>query len=126
MNHALKTLAIVAIATFTALPAAANTFLGARVVADNSETDVINVPGNGLFRDVRFCVVNRAVHFRDVDVRFANGGNQDLPVRALIGPGGCTNWLNLRGPVRNIASIVLNYDTLINAGSQAVVTAHGR
>lgn len=126
MNHTLKTLAVVAIATFADAPASANTFLGARVVADQSETDVINVPGNAMFSEVRLCVVNRAVHFRDVDVHFANGGHQDLPVRALIGPGGCTNWLNLRGPVRNIASIVLNYDTLINAGSQAFVTARGR
>ncbi len=126
MKHTLKTLAVVAIATFAALPAAANTFLGARVVADQSETDVINVPGNALFREVQFCVANRAVHFRDVDVHFANGGHQDLPVRLLVGPGGCTNWLNLRGPVRNIDQITLRYDTLINAGSQAVVVARGR
>ncbi len=126
MKLTFKTLAVVALAMTAAVPASANTFLGARVVADNSETDVINVPGPALFREVRFCVVNRAVHFRDVDVHFANGGHQDLPVRALIGPGRCTNWLNLRGPVRNIASIVFNYDTLINAGSQAIVTATGR
>lgn len=126
MKTTLKTLALVALTTVTALPAAADTFLGARVVADHSETDVISVPGPTFFREVQFCVVNRAVHFRDVDVEFANGGRQDLPVRVLVGPGQCTNWFNLRGPVRNIDQIRLRYDTLINAGSQAIVVARGR
>jgi len=126
MKRSIIALATVAFTALAVVPASAQTFLGARIVADNTETDVINVPGNGLFRSVQFCVANRAVHFTDVDVRFANGGSQDLPVRALIGPGGCTNWLDLRGPVRNIDQIILRYDTLINAGSQAIVVARGR
>lgn len=126
MKRTLKTLAIVAVAAFVALPAAADSFLGARIVADQSETDVINVGGNDRYQAVQFCVAQRAVHFRDIDVIFANGGHQDLPVRLLIGPGGCTRWIDLNGPRRDIAQIVLRYDTLINAGTQAVVVALGR
>lgn len=126
MKLTIKTLAIVAIATCTALPVAANTFLGARIAADTSDVDIISVPGPALFGEVRFCVVNRAVHFGDVDVRFANGGSQDLNVRHIVRAGHCTGWFNLRGPVRNIDEIRFRYQTIVNAGPQALVTAHGR
>ncbi len=126
MKKTLKTLAIVAIAASAAMPAAANTFLGARIAADTSDVDVISVPGPALFSEVRFCVVNRAVHFGDVDVSFALGGSQDLNVRRIVRPGNCTGWFNLRGPVRNIDEIRFRYQTIVNAGPQALVTAHGR
>lgn len=126
MKLNIKTLALVALAACAAVPASANTFLGARVAADTSDVDIISVPGPALFSEVRFCVVNRAVHFGDVDVRFAIGTTQDLPVRRIVAPGQCTNWLNLRGPVRNIDEIRFRYQTIVNAGPQALVTAHGR
>ncbi|MBF9042996.1 hypothetical protein HKCCE4037_06640 [Rhodobacterales bacterium HKCCE4037] len=126
MKKTIKALALIAIAASAALPASANTFLGARVAADTSDVDVIAVPGAQLFSEVRFCVVNRAVHFGDVDVRFAIGTSQDLPVRRIVAPGQCTNWLNLRGPARNIDEIRFRYQTIVNAGPQALVTAHGR
>ncbi|MBY4893350.1 hypothetical protein KUL25_11300 [Rhodobacteraceae bacterium N5(2021)] len=126
MKLNVKTLALVALATCAAVPASANTFLGARMAADTSDVDIISVPGPALVREVRFCVVNCAVHFGDVDVRFAIGTSQDLPVRRIVRPGNCTNWLDLRGPVRNIDEIRFRYQTIVNAGPQAIVTAHGR
>ena len=126
MKKTLKTLALVALAASAAVPASANTYLGSRVAADTSDVDIISVPGPALFREVRFCVANRAVHFGDVDVSFALGGRQDLPVRRIVAPGNCTNWFNLRGPVRNIDQIRFQYQTIVNPGSQAVVTAFGR
>ncbi|WP_224815973.1 DUF2541 family protein [Hasllibacter sp. MH4015] len=126
MKLNIKALVLIAVAASAALPASANTFLGARVAADTSDIDVISVPGPALFREVRFCVVNRAVHFGDVDVRFALGGSQDLNVRRIVTPGNCTGWFNLRGPVRNIDAIRFRYQTIVNAGPQALVTAHGR
>lgn len=44
----------------------------------------------------------------------------------MINPGECTRWINLAGQRRNIARIVMRYDTLNNVGGQAVVTAFGR
>ncbi len=126
MKLTIKTLALVALTASAALPASASTFLGARVAADTSDVDVISVPGPALFREVRFCVANRTVHFGDVDVSFALGGSQDLNVRRIVTPGNCTGWFNLRGPVRNIDEIRFRYQTIVNPGPQALVTAHGR
>lgn len=126
MKPLLKTIAIAALAVTTALPAAADTLLGARAVADTAETDVILAQGNALHSEVRICVAGRAVHFRDLDIVFQNGGHQDAEVRALIAPGSCTRWIDLRGPVRNINRIVLRYDALINAGPQPIVIALAR
>ena len=126
MKKTIKALALIALAASAAAPASANTFLGARVAADTSDVDVISVPGPALFREVRFCVANRTVHFNDVDVSFALGGSQDLGVRRIVTPGNCTGWFNLRGPVRNIDQIRFQYQTVVNPGPQALVTAHGR
>jgi len=126
MNRILGVLTVVAVLAIGAAPSLAETLLGSRTVAYNSETDVIQVPGAARYRSVRFCVVQRAVHFRDLDVVFRNGGQQDLQVRSVIPAGDCTRWINLRGPRRNIARIVLRYDTLDNSGPRAVVRAYGR
>ncbi len=120
----------VAILTIAALgqPARAQQgiLLGARTVADLSETDVISVPGGQGYSSVRLCVAQRAVHFRDLDIVFANGARQDASIRRLIGAGECTRWIDLAGERRNIARIVMRYDTLRNIGVQAVITAFGR
>lgn len=121
-----KSLMVAAFVAATAVPAAADTLLGARTVADNSETDVILAAGDARFNAVRICVAGRAVRFRDLDIVFQNGGRQDAPVRAVIAPGECTRWINLRGPARNINRVVLRYDALVNAGPQPVVTAFAR
>ncbi|MCA8932500.1 MAG: DUF2541 family protein [Rhodospirillaceae bacterium] len=109
-------------------PAAAQQvdFLGSRMVADLSETDVIQADGAERYTAVRLCVAQRAVHFRDLDVFFANGGHQDSIVRLEIPAGDCTRWIDLRGGARNIDRIVMRYDTLVNMGVQAEVSAYGR
>lgn len=112
--------------SFSAVPSHADTVLGVRRVADNSETDVIRVRGNALFREVRLCVVNRPVHFGDLDIVFQNGDRQDVRLRAVIAPGRCSRWIDLPGPLRNINRIVMRYQSVIDAGSNPVVTAFGR
>ena len=126
MKPVLKTVALATFIALTALPVAADTLLGVRTVADNTETDVILAQGNARFNEVRICVAGRAVHFRDLDIVFQNGGQQDATVSAVIAPGNCTRWINLRGPARNINRIVLRYDALVNAGPQPIVTAFAR
>lgn len=112
--------------TLPAPVAHANDFLGERLVAYNSETDVIPVPGAERYRSVRLFVKVHAVRFTDVDVIFANGGGQDIKMRKIIGPGDCTRWINLRGPRRDIRRIVLRYDTYGNNGPRALVQAFGK
>ncbi|MCB9947687.1 MAG: DUF2541 family protein [Rhodospirillaceae bacterium] len=116
---------VLALAAATALAQQVD-FLGSRMVADLSETDVIQAQGTQRYAAVRLCVAQRAVHFRDLDIIFANGGSQDAVIRQQINPGECTRWIDLHGGTRNITRIVLRYDTLVNAGVQAQVSAYGR
>ena len=51
-----------------------------------------------------------AVHFIDLDVRFAKGGAQDVPVRAVIRPGQCTRAIDLVGDDRNITAVHMVYE----------------
>lgn len=84
--------------------------LATRDVADRVDRDVVNLPGDRRFERLRICVYERPVHFLDVNVNFANGGRQDVPVRARIRPGGCTRALDLNGDDRNIRSIEMVYE----------------
>ena len=87
---------------------------------------MIAVPGKQRFGSIRICVKRHAVHFRDLDVVYANGGKDDLPVRQVIPAGECTRWIDLRGGQRNIRRIVLRYDTWGNSGPRALIEAWGR
>jgi len=100
--------------------------LGSRTVADNTETDVVSGFGQGKFKQVKLCVQSRAVHFKDVDVLFGNGGHQDVKIRSLIPPGQCTRAIDLKGERRNINRVVMRYETLRKMGRQAVVTVMAR
>ncbi len=118
--------AVAMTAAGTAASAAAEDYLGTRVVAYGSETDVIEVPGPKRFTAIKLCVSDRAVHFRDLDVVYGNGARDDLKLRVVIPKGDCTRWIDLRGGDRNIRRIVMKYDTLPNTGPRAKVTAFGR
>lgn len=120
---AVITAVVFAMAASSAL---ANDLLGTRVVADGSDNDVIQVPGDTRYDEVRLCVSQRSVHFQDIDVFFGNGDHHDVLVRLMVNPGECTRWFNMPGPSRNVTRIALHYDMLINAGQQAIVTAYGR
>lgn len=93
-----------------ATPAFAWTQIGARDVRDRTERDTIVVEGPRQFERIRLCVYRQPVHFIDVDVRFANGGNQDVSVRQRINPGECTRAIDLNGDDRNIASVSMVYE----------------
>ena len=114
-----------ALAAIVATPASAE-LLGTRVVAYGSETDVIRVPGATRYSAIKICVYDQAVRFRDLDVVYANGGRDDLPLRRVIPAGDCTRWIDLRGGRRDIRRIVLNYETWGDSGPRAKITAQGR
>ena len=106
----------------TATPASAWTQIGARDVRDRTDRDTIVVEGPRQFERIKLCVYRNPVHFIDVDVRFANGGHQDVPVRARINPGQCTRNIDLTGDDRNITSISMLYEeTSWRRGAHATV-----
>lgn len=117
------------IAAMAASPAAAQsgwTMLGQRQVNDRVDRDVISVPGGRRFAQVRLCAYGHAVRLYDLDMRFRNGGNQDVKVAAILEPGKCTRAIALNGPRRNIASVRFTYEATSPDRARAEVRLFGR
>ena len=113
--------AIVALAA-TAGPAFAWEPIGTRDVRDATERDTIVVEGPRRYERIKLCVYRNPVHFIDVDVRFANGGHQDVAVRQRINPGECTRAIDLNGDDRNITTVSMLYEeTSWRRGAHATV-----
>src|SRR5262245_36564264 len=109
----LTTLALAAALAFTAAsPAVAWnwTLLGARNVMDRTDHDAIVLPGNREFNRIRLCVYRNPIRFYDLDIRYRNGGHQDVSVRDFIAAGGCTRAIDLNGANRNIERIDMTYE----------------
>ena len=71
------------------------------------------------------CVYNQPVRMYDLDVRFHNGGVQDVSVRNVIGAGQCTRAIDLNGQRRDIQSVSLAYRAL-GFGRGALVRVFAR
>ena len=84
--------------------------VGSRSVGWSADRDVIPVRGNDRYRQIRLCAFGGPVHMIDLDVRFANGGHQDVAVRSLLRAGSCTRNIDLNGRDRNISSISVVYE----------------
>ncbi len=97
-------------AILTASPAMAWELLGSRHVRDAVDHDAITLPGKRKFDRIRICAYGRPVHFIDLTVHFANGGVQDVPVRAVVRPGTCTRTIDLVGDDRNISAVHFVYE----------------
>lgn len=106
---ALTTAAFMAAAS-CATPAGAWTELGVREVRDRTERDTIAVEGHRRFDRIKLCVYRNPVHFIDLDVRFRNGGHQDVALRQRIDPGECTRAIDLQGDDRDIAAVSMVYE----------------
>src|SRR5690349_15140961 len=61
------------------------------------DTDTIRLPGTARYRQLRVCVFNGPIQMRDLDVRYRNGGHQDIAVRELMRAGTCTRNIDLAG-----------------------------
>lgn len=110
----------------TAAPAAAWTQIGVREVRDRTERDTIVVEGPRRFDEIKLCVYRQPVHFLDLDVRFANGGHQDVNVRQRINPGECTRNINLEGDDRNITTVSMVYEETSFRRRTATVRLYAR
>ena len=99
--------------------------LGSRQVGFQVERDSISGRGEGRFSVIRLCVGYNAVHFRDVEVVFANGERQSLAINARVRPGQCTPNLDLRGEARRVDRIDLVYNSVPNFRGRATVAVYG-
>ena len=75
-------------------------------------SDNIRVRGTARYRQLRVCVYGGPIQMRDVDVRFRNGGHQDIGTRQLMRAGTCTRSLDLRGARRDVTQVRLKYSPL--------------
>jgi hypothetical protein len=121
---------ILASAAVAALPQAASAQawvkLGERHVQPVADHDRIHVGvASGPFRAVKLLVRGNDLFIADFDVRFANGGHQDLAVRFMIPQGGETRVIDLKGGARNIAYVDFNYGKPVNGRGATIVELWG-
>lgn len=135
MTRAFLLAAATAAATFVAVaPASAQQWRwndrGWRTIGytrvDGRDSDRINLPGRTRQREIRLCSMNQPLRLRDFDVRFANGGRQDVNTRAVLTPGRCTRAVDLRGNRRDIASVRLRYQPITRSWQRPVVRVQVR
>lgn len=107
------TLAIAAFAAAAPLAAQSGQgrwdLLGELTVADGAEQDILSVPGSRTYSQLRLCAQRKSVRVFGLDVRFANGARQALPVRRLVLAGDCTRPLTVAGGNRNISAVRIAY-----------------
>ena len=101
--------------------------LGERTVTDRLDHDVIVVTAaRGDFTAIKLGVRRAGVDFHRVVVHYANGGDQELELRATIPAGGETRVIDLRGGERVIRSVEFWYDARTIRGRRAVVRVWAR
>jgi hypothetical protein len=93
---------------------------------DGRDSDRINLPGVTRQRQIRLCAMNAPLRLRDFDVRFANGGRQDVNTRAVLPAGRCTRAADLRGNRRDIQSVRLRYEPILRTRDRPVVRVQVR
>ena len=114
------TAATAAVAATAAAPASAQyghwNERGWRTVAytrvNGRDTDTIHMRGHIRERRIRVCAINQPLNLRDFDIRFENGGHQNVNTRAVLRAGTCTRAVDLRGNRRDINAVRLRYSPI--------------
>ena len=88
---------------------------------DGRDSDTIRLPGITRQREIRLCSMNAPLRLRDFDIRFANGGRQDINARAVLPAGRCTRAIDLRGNRRDIETVRLRYEPFRRGYQRPVV-----
>jgi Protein of unknown function (DUF2541) len=83
--------------------------IGERTVNLSTERDVIPCALKGKFRALKFRVEDAPVEFLSVNVEFATGERQRIPIKQRIRAGGETRTIDLRGNKRIIKKIEFVY-----------------
>ncbi|HWC56397.1 MAG TPA: hypothetical protein VG434_05450 [Sphingomicrobium sp.] len=79
---------------------------------DGRDTDTIHMRGHIRERRIRVCAINQPLHLRDFDIRYQNGGHQNVNTRAVLRAGTCTRAVDLRGNRRDINAVRLRYSPI--------------
>ena len=90
------------------------------------DSDTIRVPGTARYRQMRVCVFNGPIRMRDLDVRYRNGGRQDIKVRQLMRAGTCTRNIDLAGNRRDVTRVRLKYAPLARGWVRPLVRVQVR
>jgi hypothetical protein len=85
------------------------------------DTDNVYLPGFMRQSEVRICVRRAPLRLRDFQIRFANGGRQDVGTRTVIGADSCTRAVDLRGNRRDIERIRLRYEPFLRHAVRPIV-----
>ena len=93
---------------------------------DGRDSDTINLPRTTRQREIRLCAINQPLGLRDFDIRFANGGRQDVNTRAVLRAGTCTRAVDLNGNRRDITSVRLRYDAIRRSWQRPIVRVQVR
>ncbi len=118
-----------AIAPFAPVAAEAANWvhLGTRRVRAIADHDRITVgSGAGTFDAIRLKVRGNDLLLYDLDIRFGNGGHQNVHTRLFIPQGGQTRIIDLDGTDRNIRSVAFTYGKPINWRGSTYVELWGR
>jgi hypothetical protein len=118
-------------ATFAvAAPADAQRYRNWHTIAyttvNGRDSDTIRVPGTARYRQLRVCVYGGPIRMRDVDVRFRNGGHQDIGTRQLMRAGTCTRNVDLAGRRRDVTQVRLRYSPLARGWIRPLVRVQVR
>lgn len=85
--------------------------LGEKEVQDRSEQDTWHIgKGKGEFRKLKIAVLERAVRFYRLEVKYDNGRVEKLEVKNLINAGGETRAIDLTGNERFIDKVDVWYE----------------
>jgi len=88
---------------------------------DGRDSDTIRMRGHIRERAIRVCAINQPLHLRDFDIRYQNGGHQDVNTRAVLRAGTCTRSVDLRGARRDINSVRLRYEPIYRSWQRPYV-----
>jgi hypothetical protein len=107
-------LAISVVAGMIAAPVRAEypwAMLGQRdIQAASSGRQVIAVRGDRRFIAMRLCVTRQGVKFRQVDVRFREGGSRTFQIRGVVPNQRCTGDIALPAGPLTLAEVAISYD----------------
>jgi hypothetical protein len=102
-------------------------YLGTRRAAPWADFDQINVGmSKGLFEKIRLKVTGNDLLVYDLKVRYANGNDDDIPVRFLIPQGGQTRVIDLNANKRFIRHVRFTYGRIPDGDGPTYVELYGR
>ncbi|CAN5359405.1 hypothetical protein BH10ACI2_BH10ACI2_22500 [soil metagenome] len=101
--------------------------LGTKEVMDRAEQDTWHIgKGKGEFRKIKLAVIDRAVRFYRLEVKYENGRIEKLEIRNLIPAGGETRAIDLTGNERFIDKVDVWYEaSTVRRGRRSHVTLYG-